>query len=157
MDRTFKKEFSETTPIFKNAEIRFEDIGEYMQNYHTENNIKFKKGKNLIGSYFGKEIVLYTPLLKCYLQEWLIITKFYCAIKYKPECVFKQFSDEVSDARYAGDIDKACELIAETMKIFWNNAYSKCITNRENFFSTTYGNEDNSIIIHLLKDHISKI
>ena len=37
------------TPIFKNAEIKFEDIGEYMQNYHNENDIPFNKGKKLIG------------------------------------------------------------------------------------------------------------
>ena len=48
-----------------------------MQNYHTENNIKFNKGNKLIGSYFGKEIVLYSPLLKWYLQEGLITTKFH--------------------------------------------------------------------------------
>ncbi len=38
------------TPIFKNAEIEIQDIGEYMQNYHTEKNIPFDKGKRLIGS-----------------------------------------------------------------------------------------------------------
>ncbi len=64
-----KEKFSEMTPIFKNADIKFDDIGEYMQNYHTENNIPFNKGKILIGSYFGKEILLYTPLLKWYLQQ----------------------------------------------------------------------------------------
>ncbi len=62
-----KAKFSEMTPIFKNAEIKFEDIGEYMQKYHNENNILFNKGNKLIGSYFGKEILLYTPLLKWYL------------------------------------------------------------------------------------------
>jgi hypothetical protein len=46
-----------------------------MQNYHTKNKIKFK-GIKLIGPYFGKEIVLYNPLLKWYLQEGLITTKF---------------------------------------------------------------------------------
>ena len=66
-----KDYFSEMCPIFKNAEIKFEDIGEYMQNYHNENNIPFNKGKKLIGSYFGKEILLYTPLLKWYLQQGL--------------------------------------------------------------------------------------
>ncbi len=40
-----KEKFSEMCPIFKNAEIIFEDIGEYMQNYHNENNIPFNKGK----------------------------------------------------------------------------------------------------------------
>ncbi len=44
-----------------NAEINFEDVDEYMQNYHTQNNIPFNKGKKLIGSYFGKEILLYSP------------------------------------------------------------------------------------------------
>ena len=38
-----KDHFSEMTPIFKNAEIKFEHIGEYMQKFHTENNIKFNK------------------------------------------------------------------------------------------------------------------
>jgi hypothetical protein len=104
-----KEKFSEMTPIFKNAEIKFEDIGEYMQNYHNENNIPFIKGKTLIGSFFGKEILLYTQLLKWYLQQGLKITKFHCAVKYTPEKSFQQFADEVSDARRAGDIDKAYE------------------------------------------------
>ena len=84
-----KEKFSEMTPIFKNTEIKFEDIGEYMQQFHNENNIKFNKGNKLIGSYFGKGIVLYSPLLKWYLQEGLIITRFHCAIKYKAEYAFQ--------------------------------------------------------------------
>ena len=48
------------------------------------------QGNKFIGSYFGKEIVLYSPLLKWYLQEGLIITKFHCAIKYQPENAFKK-------------------------------------------------------------------
>ena len=38
-----KEYFSEMTPIFKNASINFEDIGEYMQNFHTENILNFKR------------------------------------------------------------------------------------------------------------------
>jgi hypothetical protein len=58
---------------------------------------------------FGKEILLYTPLLKWYLQQGFKITKFHCAIKYTPEKSFQQFADEVqvSDARRAGGIDTA--------------------------------------------------
>jgi hypothetical protein len=122
-------------PIFKNAEIKFDNIGEYMQNYHTENKIPFNKGKKLIGPYFGKEIVLYAPLLRWYLQQGLVITKFHCAIKYTPRESFKQFADEVSDTRRAGDVDKAYELIAETMKVFGNSAHGKCITNKKYWFN----------------------
>jgi hypothetical protein len=53
------------TPIFKNAEIQYEDSGEYMQNYHNENDIPFNNGNKLIGSYFGEKNILYNPLLKC--------------------------------------------------------------------------------------------
>ncbi len=56
---------------------------------------------------------------------------------------FKQFSDEVSDARRAGDIDTAYKLTAETLKLFENSAFGKCITNKEILFLQTYGNEDN--------------
>jgi hypothetical protein len=52
-------------------------------------------------------------------------------------------ADEVSDARRAGDVDTAYEWIAETMKLIGNSAYGKRITNKENFVSTTYGNEEN--------------
>ncbi len=68
-------------PDLRMLKLKFEDIGEYMQNYHTENNIPFNKGNKLFGSYFGKEILSYTPLLKWYLQQELKITKFHCAIK----------------------------------------------------------------------------
>ncbi len=100
-----KEKFSEITPIFNKAEIKFEDIGKYMQNYHTENNFPFNKGNKLIGLYLGKEILLYTPLLKWYIQQGLKITKYHCAIKYTPEKIFQQFADEISDAERAGDVD----------------------------------------------------
>jgi hypothetical protein len=93
--------------------------------------IPFNKGEKKIGSYFEKEILLYTPLLKWYLQQGLKITKFHCAIKYTPEKSFQQFADEVSDAWRAGDIDTAYELVAETMKLFGNSAYGKTVTNKE--------------------------
>ena len=57
-----KEYFSEMTPIFKNAEIKFEDIGEYMQNFHNENNIKFNKGNKLIGSYILEKKFYYIRL-----------------------------------------------------------------------------------------------
>ena len=138
-----KEYFSEMTPIFKNTTVNFEDMGEYMQEYHKNNKISFVKSTKLIGSYFGKEILLYTPLLKWYLQHGLKITKFHVGIGYESNKCFKKFADEVSDARRAGDIDKSYELIAETMKLFGNSAYGKTITNKEGFVSTTYATENN--------------
>ncbi len=66
------------TPILKNTTVNYDDMGEYMKEYHKENNITFVKSKKLIGSYFVKDILLYTPLLKWYLQHGLKITAFSC-------------------------------------------------------------------------------
>ena len=46
----------------------------------SKNNVKVTN--KLIGSYFGKEILLYTPLLKWYLQHGLKITAFHVGIEY---------------------------------------------------------------------------
>ena len=137
-----KEYFKEMTHIFKNAKIKFDDTCEYMQKFHIENNIKFVQGIKMICSYFGKEMLFYTPILKWYLKKGLKITKFYNAIKYKPSYSFKNFADEVSNARRAGDIDKNYDLIAETMKLFGNSAYGKTITNKEGFVNTSYANEN---------------
>ena len=54
-------------PIFKNVEINQnnkEVIGEHMYDYA-------KDTKKLIGSMFGKKILLYTPLLKWYYEHGL--------------------------------------------------------------------------------------
>ncbi len=74
-----------------------------------------------------------------------------------PDKSFQQFADKVSDARRAGDINKAFESIAETMKLFGNHdsAYGKTVANKDFCFSTSYGNED--IISKKSIVHISKI
>ncbi len=51
-----------------------------------------------------------------------------------------KFADEVSDARHGGDANNDKIQAAETMKLFGNSAYGKCITNKEIFVTTTYGN-----------------
>ncbi|KAJ8574843.1 hypothetical protein ON010_g4368 [Phytophthora cinnamomi] len=63
-----KNYFSEMTPIFKNIEIEqtADVIGQYMYGYNqTRAKNKAKSGRKLIGSYIGKQILIYTPLLKC--------------------------------------------------------------------------------------------
>ncbi len=56
-------------------------------------------------------------------------------IEYTSVKCFQKFADEVSDARRAGDVDKAYDLIAETMKLFGNSAYSKTITYKQGLIS----------------------
>ena len=63
------------TPIFKNVDVCLNDLGELMQEYAKQHNIKDVPLLLLIGSYFGKKIGLSTPLLKWYLEHGLVITR----------------------------------------------------------------------------------
>ena len=137
-----KEKFAEMPPIFKNETIEFKDIGEHMQNFYTSNNIKYNKSGKLISSMFGNKILLYTPLLKWYLEHGLVITKVYQYIKYIPTTCFQEFADAVSDARRAGDTDKNLLIIGNTMKTIGNSAYGKMITNKEKHITLKYVGED---------------
>ena len=73
--------------------------------------------RSLIGSYFGKKILLATPLIKWYLEHGLEVTKINQVIQYTPVPCFQPFGGAVSDARRAGDVDPNKAIIADTMKL----------------------------------------
>ena len=82
-----KEYFSEMTPIFKNTEVSLKDIGEFMQEYAKQHNIKDVPRRLLIRSYFGKKTGLSTPLLKWHLEHRLVISNIYAVVEYVPNAV----------------------------------------------------------------------
>ena len=92
------------------------------------------------------KIVLYTPLLKWYLEHGLDITKFYKAITYTPKQCFKDITDDISNGRRAGDVDESMAIsnghragdvdesmaiIGETMKLIGNVVYGRTVMDKE--------------------------
>ena len=96
--------FSEMTPLFKNATISADDIGDYMKRVLEESGEVFKERRNLIGSMFANKILLITPLLKWYLDNGLVVTKLHQFIQFNPLPCFKKFADNVSNDRRAGNV-----------------------------------------------------
>ena len=137
-----KDYFSEMCPIFKNAEIQEKDLSEHMKMYLRDIKTTYKPSKKLIGSLKGEKILLYTPLLKWYLQKGLIVNKVYQAIQFTPKRCFYELTKEISDARRAGDVDKSKEIIGDTCKLIGNSLYGKTIENRENHSKVVYCEED---------------
>jgi hypothetical protein len=137
-------QFSEMCPIFKNIDIHGtkEVIGEHMYEYCVQNNIPLKKSRKLIGSMKGDKILLYTPLLKWYLEHGLEITKFYQAITYTPKTCFKGIADDIANARRAGDVDADQSIIAETMKLIGNALYGRTVMDKEKHTTTTFCSRD---------------
>ncbi|GMF39675.1 unnamed protein product [Phytophthora fragariaefolia] len=117
------------TPIFKNILIDCADesvIGKHMFDYNeSRKQSRAKPARKLIGSYFGENLLIYTPLLKWYLSHGMEITQTYCFIKASSHKAFAPIMEAVSNARREGDVDKSKAMIAEMMKLVGNNAFDR--------------------------------
>ena len=129
------------TPIFKNVDVCLDDVGEFMQNYAKEHNIKDVPCRLLIGSYFRKENRAYTPLLKWYLEHGLVITRIYTTVKYIPNAAFSSFMTQIAQCRLEGGRNKDKALIAEMSKLVGNSSYGQTITNKEKHHDIIYVDE----------------
>jgi hypothetical protein len=142
--------FSEMTPIFKNVKVPRSEIGPFMEKFAVDNKIMSQPRRMLIGSYFGKKILLATPLLKFYLEKGLVVTNIYQAIAYRPNACFGAFRDLVSDARRQGDLHPNKAIIAECMKLIGNSCYGKLLTNLNNHRNVKYCNTES--VHHYVRD-----
>ena len=85
----------------------------------------------------GKDVIS-SPYLRWLLRNGLIVTKIYQVVEYTPSPCFKQFVEQVSDARRAGDIDPDQAIIADTMKLIGNSGYGSLIMNKEKHQEVAY-------------------
>jgi hypothetical protein len=153
--------FSEMTPLFKNTEIGFEHLSPLMQNNWTKLHTKTWTDQNgkvqtktdnhvpqrkLIGSYHAEKILLYTPLLKWYLEHGLVVTKSYRFIQAERARPFEKFAEDVSNARRAGDVNDDLKMIGEGMKQTGNDGFGRTVMNRKRHTQTIYTNDENKLL-----------
>ena len=111
-----KDKFSEFPPIFKNVEIPFDAIGEYMQEFCKLNNRTTGVKRSLISSMFGQGIVISTELLKKYLEMGLIVTDIEWTLQYTPRTCFAWFEKEVAHNRRKADLDENSKILGKMIK-----------------------------------------
>ena len=140
------------TPIFKNVDICLDDIGEFMQEYAKQHNIKDVPRHLLIRSYFRKKIRLTTPLLKWYFKHRLVITHIYTIVEYIPNAAFSSFMTQIAQCHLEGDHNKDRVLIAEMSKLIGNSLYGRMITNKEKHHDIVYVDES-EISTEIIDNH----
>jgi len=143
-----KDYFSEMTPIFKNTEIEptEEIIGKHMYDYNqTRGKNMSKASRKLIGSYFGKQILIYTPLLKWYLEHGMVITKTYSFIKANAHKAFKPFMEAMSQARRDGNADESKKMVGTMMKLVGNSAFGRSGMDMSKHKEVEFMSDDKSI------------
>ena len=134
-----REHFSEMTPIFKNADISLNDIGDTMKTYAEKYDYLTKPRRSLIGSYSGEKILLTTPLLKWYLEHGLEVSEIFQVVEYTAHPCFKDFGETVAEARRQGV--GLLAILADTFKLLGNSAYGKTITDKERHVDVKFPEE----------------
>ena len=138
--------FSEFSPLFILSEVREDQIPQHMQDYKINTGRKkIKNNKKLLGVMKAEKILLYSPLLKWYLNHGLQVTKIHKYISYTPGRPFKWFPEEVSGARRAADQDKNKKQLGDTAKLKGNSFYGKMIENLEKHMNTKFTTDEELI------------
>ena len=148
-----RKRFSEFCPLFVISEVPEYQIPQHMKDYKINTGRKMtKNNKKLLGVMKAKKILLYSPLLKWYLNHGLQVTKIHRYISYTSGRPFKWFPEEVSSARRAADQDKnkgeageARKQLGDTAKLKGNSFYGKMIENLEKHISTKFTRDEKLI------------
>ena len=139
-----KSKFAEMTPIFKNVDISINDIGNHIGEFAEHEGCMPRPRRALIGSYWAKQILLATPLLKFYLEQGLVVTKIHQAVQWVPAPCFHRFGDFVSDARREGDSGGSA-IVAETAKTVGNAGYGRFLMDVSRHQDVSYSQDDHKV------------
>ena len=140
-----RKRFSEFCPLFVISEVPEDQIPQHMKDYKINTGRKMiKNNKKLLGV-MKTEKILYSPLLKWYLNHGLQVTKIHRYISYTSGRPFKWFPEEVSSARREADNDKNKKQLGDTAKLKGNSFYGKMIENLEKHISTKFTKDEKLI------------
>jgi hypothetical protein len=137
--------FEEMPPIFLNREVPEEAVPQEMQDYLLRTGRKRSVAKKLLAVLEADEILLYTPLLRWYLEHGLQLEAVYTTIAYQPGKIMAWFVKQVTEARRMGDLDKEKALFAEVFKLLGNSAYGKLIEALERHSNITYTKDEKTV------------
>ena len=141
-----RDKFSEFSPLFILGEVPEEQIPQHMKDYQINTGRKkIKNNKKLLGVMKAEKILIYSPLLKWYLNHGLQVTKIHRYISYTSGTPFAWFSEEVSSARRAADQDKNKKQLGDTAKLKGNSFYGKMIENLEKHMTTKFTRDEKLI------------
>ena len=94
------EKFSEFSPTFSVDEVPEDQIPQHMKDYQQRTGRKMIRGtKKLLGVNKTSKILLYTPVIKWYVNHRLKVTAIHKYLKYQSGRPFSWFSEEVSSAR----------------------------------------------------------
>lgn len=120
--------FSEMSPLFVVKEISDEQIPQHKHEYLEQTvRTRIPGTHKRLGLMKAEKILLYTPVLKRYLDHGLKLTAFHRFLKYQRGRPFGWFTEEIADARRQADTDPGKRITGDTAKLKGNSLYGKMI------------------------------
>lgn len=98
-----RDKFSEYPALYANHDVKYSDIGPYMQKYVDENDLKFKSRRMLISAHEGRNLLLNSELLSWYLNNGFVCTKITQCVESVPARPFIEFAEQVETKRRLAD------------------------------------------------------
>ena len=117
--------FEEMCPFFYSKKVPVEAVPQHMLGYLERTGRKRGDGKKLVGALSAEKLLLYTPLLRWYVEHGAEIKAVYRTIDYQATKIFTWFVEQVTEARRTGDVEKSKALLAEVFKLLGNSGYGK--------------------------------
>ena len=115
-----------------------ECIGDHMKEYCEKQTLSQSTRTLLVGGLRAKKLLLFSSVLKWYIEQGLLVTSIYEIAEYSKRSCFSKFVDFVADARRAGDIDKTKEIIGILCKLIGSSSFGSCIMAPERFLNVKY-------------------
>ena len=148
--RDLWEEFEKFPPIFINQSVGEEGIPQHMKDYLAKSGrTATPNQKKLLGVLKAKKVLLYTPLLKWYIEHGVEIKAVHRTIDYVPKKIFYWFVQEVANMRTKGDAEAEKALLAEIYKLLGNSAYGKFIEAVERQTRVLYTKDEDEVDKHL--------
>ena len=137
-----KAYFANFPPIFKNAVVSRNDIGDLMKDYAKKEGVMPQPRRMLISSFQLKNGTIIFPLLLYYLHLGLERTKIHQFVQYTARKCFNSFVQSDVNARRQGDENPNSGVVAETMKFSANSPYGYQIMDCSRHRMSKYLNDE---------------
>ena len=126
--------FTDFPPLFCNVDVGFEHIGEHMQAYCKEKNIKYNKPRRmLVSGLHAKNMLFSTDLLAYYMQLGLVVYDVTEVTEYCRKRPFRDFIDLAAKKRRDSNKNQKSKLMGDMYKLLCNAAYGSTLMSKSRF------------------------
>lgn len=108
-----------------------------MTNHATDHKLSTASRTLLVAGLRAKKL-LFSPLLKWYIEHGLLFTRIYEVVEYNKQNCFSNFVEFVTAARREGDKDKSKEVLAALCKLLGKSAFGGSILDCTRFLNIIY-------------------